>query len=193
LVREFEIKYLKRNLKPYESYRHGASTYIIPLTEVNLNEETKEFEVITSHQDKIFKISWYWPEDKNPDLVVCRRDLERLHSSITSGEPLETKVNYCELDSNLITHIHDLRKEKPKERLTPGISKSVMALTDLVLKMAGEDPSLINNPYKLYSKINELMLKFKANSNGGFDLGISDNAFRDILSKARSVLATENN
>lgn len=193
LHRQFEINYLKSSIKPYESVKHGASIYIIPLAEVNINDETKEFEFVTSHGDQIFKISWSWPEEKSPDLVVCRNDLEKLHLSITTGEPLEPKSINSALVSNLSSHINELIRDKPKERLTPGISKAVMALTDLVLKIEGEDPSLINNPYKLYSRINELMLKYKANSNGGFDLGISDNAFRDILSKARSTLASENN
>lgn len=178
---------LEKHLKPLESIQYGSSPYLIPLNDIDIDPETKKYEFIAG----ITKLSWFWPEEKEPDLVVCRSDLEKIHFSIVSGEPLELNRRDVESDNSFSNHINELRKEKPKERLTPGISKAVLALTDLALRLAGEDPYLINNPHKLHSRINELLLKHKANPDGGFDLGISDNAYRDILSKGKSSIATE--
>lgn len=125
------------------------------------------------------------------DLLILREDIQRLHLSITTGQSLDPLTNGDEIKSNLSSEVSELLREKPKERMTSGISKAVTALTDLVLRQAGEDPNLINNPHKLHSLINELLLKHKANPDGGFDLGISDNAYRDILSKGKSSIATE--
>lgn len=178
---------LEKHLKPLESIQFGSSPYLLPLNDIEIDPETKKYEFIAG----VTKLSWFWPEEKEPDLVVCRSDLEKLHLSIVTGEPLELNRRDVELDKSFSSHINELRRDKPKERLTPGISKAVIALTDLVLRQAGEDPNLINNPYKLHSRINELLLKYKANPDGGFDLGISDNAYRDILSKGKSSIATE--
>lgn len=129
---------------------------------------------------------WHNQDIKLDALYVVKSDLVKLHESITSGAPLSTRFDDEQISKRDALERSKIESQRP-ERLTGGISKAVYALTELALKLAGENAELINNPHKLHSKINELMLTNKANPDGGHSIGITDNAYRDIIAKARSV------
>lgn len=129
-------------------------------------------------QDLDFKLS---------QIQIVKRDLEKLYAAITTGEPLANKFNNPEIANERREREKDLNSNPKQDRLTPGKAKAVTALTELALRLAGEDAGLMNNPHKLHRRINELMFEHKANKDGGYNLGISDTAYRDLIGAGRSA------
>lgn len=130
-------------------------------------------------------------EIKINDLLIIKSDLDLIYQSITKGKSLKSRFNDPDIAKEMQKKDSGRAHEHKPERVTGGISKATLALTDLVFKLTGEDSNLINNPHKAHSRINKLLRDHKANPEGGYDLGISDNAFRDIISKARSTQQNE--
>lgn len=120
-------------------------------------------------------------------LIITRKQIEKLYAAITTGEPLPNRFNSTEIANEFREREKDLNSNPKQDRLTPGKAKAVTALTELALRLAGEDADLMNNPHKLHRRINELMLEHKANKDGGYSLGISDTAYRDLIGAGRSA------
>lgn len=125
------------------------------------------------------------------DLFITKPELVKLHQSITTGRTLKNKFDDGELFKQDLEEKNRANNNKP-ERLTGGLAKSVVALTDLVLRLANKDSALMNNPHKLHTTINQLLIENKANPDGCFDLGITDNAYRDLIAKGRSAHKVNN-
>lgn len=123
-------------------------------------------------------------------LLIDKDNLLKVYNAITSGQSLKNKLNDTDVAKS-IAKSSELYATVKQERLTGGISKVVLALTELVLKQADEDSNLINSPHKLYERINQLLLKHKVNPECSYYVGVSDNGFRDIIAKARSAQQNE--
>ncbi|MBZ9612568.1 hypothetical protein [Rheinheimera maricola] len=121
------------------------------------------------------------------DLYLTKDELSVLYNAINTGQTLKSKYNDTDI-ANSIAQNNELISTIKPERNSPGRAKAVTALTELVLKLAGESDDLINNPHKLHRRINELMLEHKANECGGYDLGITDIAYRDLIGAGRAAL-----
>lgn len=127
------------------------------------------------------------------DLYITRSELGVLYQAINTGQPLKNKYEDYDIAKrdDLEKAVINTAKEAKTERNTAGNAKATLALTKLVLIQAGLDTDLVDNPHKIHTKINELLLAHKANPDNGNHLGLTDNAFRDILSKGKSALKNE--
>lgn len=114
------------------------------------------------------------------DLLITRVELERLHTSISSGLPLKSRYNDSEIDK--ISRAQMQRASNVKaaaERNSAPRAELVLSLLELVL---GEDRSLIDNPYALYERVNRKLREANI-----IEPEITEQAFADILSKAKSA------
>jgi hypothetical protein len=150
------------------------------------------FYVSTGKAEKIYFIGRPFSDEldfkiKLSNLVITADQMQLLHDSITTGKPLANRYNSPIIAAEVIERQRELELTQKQDRLTPGKAKAVTALTELALILAGEDPDLMNNPYKLHKRINDLMLEHKANNDGGYSLGISGKAYRDLIGLGRSA------
>ena len=150
------------------------------------------FYVSTGKAEKIYFIGRPFSDEldfkiKLSNLVITADQMQLLHDSITTGKPLANRYNSPIIAAEVIERQRELELTQKQDRLTPGKAKAVTALTELALILAGEDADLMNSPHKLHRRINELMLEHKANKDSGYNLGISDTAYRDLIGAGRSA------
>jgi hypothetical protein len=156
------------------------------------NDEQHAFSYFTSSNKLGFEIRIGFPAAGGKaininDLLIVREDLEKLYNSITTGEPLKNRYNSSDVAKEMQKKESEWLKEIKPERLTNGISKATLALTELVLKLSGQNSGMINDPHVLHRKINELLREYKVNAEGGHYIGVTDNGLRDIIAKGRSA------
>lgn len=160
------------------------------------NDEQHAFSYFTSSNKLGFEIRISFPGAGGKavyinDFLIVRGGLEKLYNSITNGVSLTNRFNNEDIANELKLREEKHENETKPERKTGGISKATLALTELVLKLSGQNSDLINDPHVLHRKINELLQEYDVNAEGGYYIGVTDNGFRDIIAKGRSARVSD--
>lgn len=118
------------------------------------------------------------------DLLIDSESLAKLHKAIVTGEPLKSRFN----DANIAKDMQQKDRSAAitkSERNSSGRAEATLSLIELALTAAKLDRALIDNPYKLYTEINNNLRQ-----HGLAEIQISDRAFADMLGIAKSSRLT---
>lgn len=100
-------------------------------------------------------------EFKFCQLQVARRDLEKLYSAITTGEPLANRFNNPEIEAKMKVNA------RPPENNTPTKAMALYSLCQYVVKTAKLDPKLVDRPDALTTAVNEELVRHGIPEIGG--------------------------
>lgn len=120
---------------------------------------------------------------RESEVLITYSELKKLHTAITTGTPLKSKYNDADI-ANSIAQNNELISATKPERNSPGRAEATLSIVELALKALNLQIELVDDPYKLYSQLNDLLRKHKLT-----EIQITDRGFADMLDKAKSARA----
>lgn len=120
---------------------------------------------------------------RESEVLITYSELKKLHTAITTGTPLKSKNNDADIANNIAQNNELINATKP-ERNSPGRAEATLSIVELALKALNLQIELVDDPYKLYSQLNDLLRK-----NQLVEIQITDRGFADMLDKAKSARA----
>lgn len=157
--------------------------WAVDFTDINyyLDSSRSRFNAVLVYSDSLNNTRFALDLDSEiyveiESLIINRNDLEKLHNVIISGSP-----SVVPNEINTTSPIKKIEKN-PLERNSMGRAETMLSIVELALSRSGLSPSLIDNPYKLYSAINDLLLEQKLPQ-----IQISDKAFAGMLDQGKNA------
>lgn len=117
------------------------------------------------------------------DLYLTKAELSVLYQAISTGKTLRNRYENYDIAerSALEKAVVNAAREDKTERNSSGRAETTLSLIELALTAVKLDRALIDNPYKLYTEINNNLRQHDL-----AEIQISDRAFADMLGVAKS-------